>query len=153
MCLLINNLRPLFSSATYERRNITADLISCHATRSSEQAFFLPHFNSRCLAIQPSIIIIKVSSLLAAWVLIFGSYCGLHASPTLRTVVITFSSLRSQPHTPQTFAAFSNDPVSHAVVTILRSSACESAPRSPRNNLSRNGVSHPPVDFHCPQST
>ena len=34
---------------------------------------------------------------------------------------------RSHPHAPQTFAAFSNDPVSHTVATILRSSAGETA--------------------------
>ena len=63
------------------------------------------------------------------------------------------SSLRVQPHVPQTFAAFSNAPVSHTVVATFHSSEGESAPRLPLKILSRNGVSHPLVVLHCPHRT
>ena len=68
-------------------------------------------------------------------------------------VAIALSSLSPQPQVPQTVAAFSKEPVSQTVVTTLRSSAGDTAPRSPLNSLSRNGVSHPRVDLHCPHTT
>lgn len=152
-CFVIRPLRPLFTSATCERRNITADFTSCHDTRSSRGALGFPHLASLNRASHPSIITISVSSSPAAQPQSFGSSAGSHASPTLRMVAIALSSLSSQPQAPQTFAAFSKEPVSQTVVTTLRSSAGDTAPRPPLNSLSRNGVSHPRVDLHCPHTT
>ena len=81
-------MRPLFTSATCERRNITADFTSCHDTRSSRGALGFPHLASLNRGSHPSIITISVSSSPAAQPQSFGSIAGSHASPTLRMVAI-----------------------------------------------------------------
>ena len=70
---------------------MTADLTSCHPTRSPGNARFLPHLSSLYLASQPSIITTSTSSSPAAQSHRFGSRDASQASPTLRTVAIALS--------------------------------------------------------------
>ena len=95
----------------------------------------------------------RTSSPFAALSHIFGRSLSEQALPTFVRVARTLSSLMSQPHFLQSREAFSYEPVSHAVETILSSSRGDRARLSPRQNTTLNGHSNFPDVWHLPQKS